>query len=125
MPLDSVALDEFKEISWLVPGQRRLRKVRILRDEVRRRAMNIGEVASTAAGDQDLPPRLRIVLQQQNTPVPLPRNSRAHQPRRTRAQHNHVEFASFTRHISIVAESAQQASDRQSCSGNFGNAATG
>jgi hypothetical protein len=66
--------------------------------------MNIGEVASTAAGDQDLPSRLRIVLQQQNTPIPLPRNSRAHQPRRTRAQHNHVEFASFTRHISIVAE---------------------
>ena len=63
--------------------------------KVLRRAVNVGEVASSAARDQNLPPRLRIVLQQQHAPPALPRNRSAHQPRRTRAQHDHVEFLRF------------------------------
>ena len=104
VPLDSVPLDQFKKVLRLVERQRGLRKMRILRDEVCRRAVNVGEVAAPAAGDQDLSPRLRIVLQQQNSPASLSRNSRTHQSRRAGTEHNHIEFANFAWHIFIVAE---------------------
>ena len=68
--------------------------------------MNVREVAAPPAGDQDLPSRLRIVLQQQNPPTPLSRNRCTHQTRRARAQHDHIEFPNFSRHTPIVAEDA-------------------
>ena len=104
VPLDPVSLDKFKKMARLVQRQRRLREVRILRNEVGRRAMNVGEVASSATGDEDLPPRLRIVFEQQHATIALARDGRAHQPGRPGAQHDYIEFAYLIGHSFIVAE---------------------
>ena len=81
--------------------------MRILRDEIRRLAVHIGEIASPAAGDQDLPvPAARYVPAAERAAA-LPRNRRAHQPSRSRAQHNHIEFASFPSHVPL-SPSAQE-----------------
>jgi hypothetical protein len=104
MPLDAVSLDKFKKMPRLVKCQRRLRKMRILGDEIRRRAVNVGEVAAAATGDEDLAARLRIVFKQQHPTAPLTRNGSAHQPGCTGAHHNHIKFTRFARHSFIVAE---------------------
>src|SRR2546427_534897 len=101
MPLDSVALDKFKKLPRLVKRQSRLREVGILGDEIGRGAVNVREVASSAAGDQDFAARLRVMFQQQHPTAALTCNGSAHQSGGAGAQHNHIEFADFAWHLSI------------------------
>ena len=55
-------------------------KVGIGADIVFRPAVQVREVAPAAAGDQDLPPNLDVMLQDGNATPALTRFSRAHQP---------------------------------------------
>lgn len=70
--------------------------------------MDVGKVTSAAARYQNLATGLRVVFQQKHAPATLPRDRRAHQPSSPRAQHNHIEFANFSRHPLIVAERTQE-----------------
>ena len=51
---DAVTLDHGDEIGLRVAAQRRSAEVRIAGEESIRRTMKIGEIATPAAGDQDL-----------------------------------------------------------------------
>ncbi len=51
---DSVFFHQGNEVSGRVAGQRRFGKVRVGGEKIFRTAMNIGEVAASAAGDQYL-----------------------------------------------------------------------
>jgi hypothetical protein len=55
--------------------------------------MQIREIASPAAGDQNLSPRLPVVFEYGHSPPALRSGNRAHQPSRACAQHNHIELA--------------------------------
>jgi hypothetical protein len=55
--------------------------------------MQIRKIAPPAAGNQNLPPRLPIVLEHGYPPPALARHRRAHQPSRSRSHHNHIELA--------------------------------
>ena len=84
MPRDSVALNQLQEVPRLILRQRRLGEMRIAGEEAVGRAMQVGEVAAAASGDEDFSPRLRIVLEQRNPPPALAGDRRAHQPRGAR-----------------------------------------
>jgi len=58
--------------------QRRLRKMWIFRKEILRPAVQIRKIASSAARNKDLPPRLPIVIEHRNPPTALPGHRRAH-----------------------------------------------
>ena len=66
--------------------------------------MDVGEVAPSAARDENLPSGLRIVLEKQNAAMALPGDGGAHQSGRTGAQNDYIEFWRFSRHPFIVAE---------------------
>jgi hypothetical protein len=66
----------------------------VFRNEVIWPAVHIRKIASSTPGDKNLPPRLPSVLKQRHAPPSLPRRSRAHQPRRARAQNHDIELAS-------------------------------
>jgi hypothetical protein len=55
--------------------------------------MEIGEIAAAAAGDKDLASRLAVVFHQSHSPSAPASHRRTHQPRRARAQNNHIELA--------------------------------
>src|ERR1700742_3902408 len=50
---NAMLLNEGEEILWRVTSERRLGKVRIARQEVFRAAVDIGEIAAAAAGDEN------------------------------------------------------------------------
>ena len=66
VPGDAVPLDQRDEVVLGVAGQRRFGEMRIGREEAVRRAMQVGEVAAPAAGDQDLLARLVGMVEQQH-----------------------------------------------------------
>jgi hypothetical protein len=104
VPLDSVAADQFEKVLRLIARQCGFRKMGIFREEVCRRALDVGEVASASAGDEDLAARLRIVLEEQH-PATAPAGDRgAHQAGSTGTQHDGIKFAARRRHLFIVAE---------------------
>jgi hypothetical protein len=106
VPPNSVSLYQLYKMLRLVQRKSRLRKMRIFRDKIRGRAMDVGKVAATATGDQDFPPGLRIVLEQKHTASALAGDCCAHQPRRACTQHDYIEFANLPGHDLIVAERA-------------------
>ena len=95
VPLDSVALDEFEEVLWLVEGERGFCEVRVCGDEVFRAAVDIGEVASAAAGDEDFAAGLGIVFEEKDAAIALSSDGGAHEPGGACAEHDDIEFASF------------------------------
>jgi hypothetical protein len=66
VPGDAVAIDELNEMARLVEGERGFGEVEIIREKVRWGAAEVGEVASTAAGDEDFASGLAIVLEQRD-----------------------------------------------------------
>jgi hypothetical protein len=52
--------------------------MQIFRNEITRPAVQIREIATPAARDQNLPSHLPVMFQQQNPPPTLPRNCGAH-----------------------------------------------
>src|SRR5579863_4621475 len=84
--------------------------MRIGGKEIGRLGVQIGEVASSTAGDQDLPPHLRIALDHQDLPPALPCLDGAHQTRGAPADHDRVirairHFLSLANHTTAVAPS--------------------
>src|SRR6185312_12945102 len=55
-------------------------------------AMNVGEVASSPAGDQDLLSHAIGMVEQDYAPPSAPGLDGAHQPRRPAAQHHHIHL---------------------------------
>src|SRR3954463_235648 len=76
-----VLLNQRDEVSRLVTCQRRFGEVRIGREEVFGAAMNVGEVAASAAGDQYLFSDALRALNQGDTSAALPRFDGAHKAR--------------------------------------------
>jgi hypothetical protein len=58
----------------------------------------IREIATPAAGDENLSARLPIVFEQRHPPPALPSHGRAHQPCRPGAKNNYIELARVSGH---------------------------
>ena len=63
----------------------------VVRNKVLGRSMDVGEIASTAAGDDDLTSDVNIFFDHQNTTAALARFYRAKQPRRSTANDDYIE----------------------------------
>jgi hypothetical protein len=88
---DARVLDPGHEVGGRVAGERGATEVRILREKALGRRRQVGEVAATAARDQDLAADLAVALDHQHAPAALSGFAGAHQPRRAGADHDHVE----------------------------------
>ena len=96
-------LDQRDEIVLRVAVERRLVEMRIGRDEPVRRAIEIGEVAAPAAGDQDLRAGLVEMVEQQHLEPALARGQRAHQPGGAGADHDGVERLAHRVRLSSIS----------------------
>src|ERR1035438_10217685 len=93
---DAVALHHVEKIARREPGERGLGEVEVTRDEAIRRGVPVGEIAATAAGDEDFAPDLRVVLQQDDAPAAPGRLNGAHQAGSARTDDHSVHY--FSRH---------------------------
>ena len=89
---DAVFLDQGDEIGRGVAGQRRFGEVRIGRDEVFRRAVDVGEIAAAAAGDKNFLPQPLGAFEDGHPPPPLARFDGAHQSGSAAAENQSVIF---------------------------------
>jgi len=69
--------DQGDEICRRIPGQRRLREMWVPRNKILRRAINIGEIASSPAGNENFLSDAVGVLQNRDAPSALSRLDRA------------------------------------------------
>src|SRR3546814_8133833 len=84
VPGDAGGLDPRDEVALGVALERRDAEAGVLRQEVRRRAVQVGEVAASAPGNADLLRRLGGLFQQQHgahAPAGLDRSHKAGGPR--------------------------------------------
>ena len=88
---DTMALDHRDEVALGVAAERGFAEMRIGGEKALGRDLEVGEVAASAAGDQNFRARLRAMLEQQHAPAAPPRAHRAHHPGRAGAQHDDVE----------------------------------
>jgi hypothetical protein len=88
---DAMPLDQRDEVVLRVTVERRLVEMRIGRDEPVRLAVEVGEVAAPAAGDEDFRARLVEMIEQQHFEPALSRGECAHQPGGAGADHDRVE----------------------------------
>ena len=72
--------DQGDEVRRRIAGQRRFREVRIRGEEIFRLAMDIGEIASAAAGDEDFLAGAIGVLDHRDAASAFAGLDRAHQP---------------------------------------------
>ena len=84
-------LNQRDEIGGRVAGECRLRKVWIARKEILCRAMNVGEVAPPATGDQNLLAQSLRSFQNSNAASALARLDSAHQACRPASQNQRVK----------------------------------
>ena len=94
---DAVALHQRNEMLRRVARQCGAAEVRILRQEILRLAMPVGEVAAPAAGDADFLGQLARMLDQQYAAAALPDLRRAHHPGGARADDDGVPAAGVRR----------------------------
>ena len=87
---DAVSLDQREEIGWRIARQRRPAVIDIVREKVLGLAVNIGEVAATAARDANLLTQFWGVLDQQATASTLSGDCSAHHPGRAGADDDDV-----------------------------------
>ena len=66
--------------------------MRIIREIMRCYNIKIGKVATSIARDQDFLPDTVCMIQKEDAPPPLTSGQRAHEPRCTRADDNHIKF---------------------------------
>ena len=106
VPGDAMAVDQGDEVVLGVAGQRGPAEIGIGGKEPLRPHVEIGEVAPSAAGDQDLAAGLAGMVEQQDPPPPASRCHRADQPRRPRADDHRVE--SLARHRPYLSPAASK-----------------
>ena len=92
MVTDAVFLDQVDEIVRRVPRQGGFVKIWVFADEIRRPSMNIGEITSPPAADQNLLSDLFRVFEDQYLAAPRARGDRAKQSGRAGADYNDVFF---------------------------------
>lgn len=61
--------------------------------------MDVGEVTSSATGDEDLASRMQVVFKQQNAAIALTGDSSTHQPGRAGAKDDRIEFTCLGGHF--------------------------
>jgi len=72
-------LDQGQEFSGSEAGQSRFREMRIGRDKICRRAVDVGEIAASAAGDKNFLPQALGALEDRDPPPSLAGLDGAHQ----------------------------------------------
>jgi hypothetical protein len=92
---NAVALDELDEVVLGMALQRRDAEMRVLRQEILRRSVDVGEVAAAATGDADLLSRRGRVVDEQHRAAPPSRLDGTHHARSTRADHKNVDQFQF------------------------------
>ncbi len=78
MPGNAMALDEVDEIAGCIAGKRGLAEMRILRQEILRARMDVGEVAPPAARDADLFARRLGMIEDHDAAPAFARFDRTH-----------------------------------------------
>ena len=92
MPRNTVLFDEGKKVAWGVAGKRGLGEVRVGREKILRACIDIGEVASATAGDEDLFARAVSMLEHEDTPPAATCVNSAHEPSSSSSQNEDVNF---------------------------------
>ncbi|MNC14074.1 hypothetical protein D3C75_618400 [compost metagenome] len=87
-----VPVHQIDEVLLGVARQRRLAEVRIAREEGVGTGLMVGEVAATAAADEDLAARFLGVVQQQHGSPPITGLGRTHQAGRPGPDHHHIHL---------------------------------
>ncbi len=90
-------LDQCDEIRGRVAGQRRLGKMRIRGKEILGLAVEVGEIAAAAAGDENLLAQTVGVFEQGDAPAALAGLDGAHQACRAAAENECVEAMGHVR----------------------------
>ena len=85
-----MTLHETEKVFRSITRERRLRESRVVGDEIFRRGIQVGEVASSTAGDPDFFPDARIVLQHDDGSSALSGLDGAHETGGTGADNNDV-----------------------------------
>lgn len=88
---NAMAFDQRDEVVLGIAIERGFMKVRIGGQKSFRLAMQVGEIAPPAAGDQDFGARLVEMIQQQHLAAALSRGQSAHQPGGAGTDHDGVE----------------------------------
>ena len=73
--------------------------------------MDVGEVAPSAAGDENLSPRLRILFKQQYPTSSVTRDRGAHQPRSARTKNDDIKLLGCCRHYLILSPTLMRFAD--------------
>ena len=92
MIVHPVPVHQIDEILLGVARQRRFAEVRIAREEGVGTGLMVGEVAATAAANEDLAARFLGVVQQQHGAPPVASLGRTHQAGRPGPDHHHIKL---------------------------------
>ncbi len=112
---DAMLFDERDEVLRRVARQRRLAEMRVRRKEIFRPAMQVGEVAAAAAGDQDFLADAIGVFEHGDAASAFAGGNGAHQAGRASAQHyrvigmDHKPVSSFAVRVSSTEYGALRA----------------
>jgi hypothetical protein len=88
------------------PGEGGFREMRVRRVEILRPAMEVCEIATASAGDQDLFARAIGAFKDCDAPAAFACFDRAHQASRPGAQYYRIEFVDHDREEALTANSA-------------------
>ena len=91
MPGEARLGDTVAKVPWAVAGKRRLGEMRVLRDEIVRARLDIGEVASSAARDADLLGRLARMIEDEHALAILCGPRAAEKAGRTGSEYQRVD----------------------------------
>ncbi len=89
---DAMFFDEAHEVGGSVAGERRFGEMRIGGKEILRAAVQVGEIAAAAAGDQDFLADSIGAFEHQNTPAALAGFNGTHQAGRAGSENDDVVF---------------------------------
>ena len=92
MPRNTVLFDKCKKVARRIAGECGFGEVWVFGDEVFRSAMDVGEVASASAGDEDFAAGLRIVFKEKHAAIALAGDGGTHQSGGTCAEDDDVVF---------------------------------
>src|ERR1700712_3770758 len=101
-----MTLDQRNEVLGRVAGERALGKVRVLAEEIQRCGVQVGEVASAAAADEDLASGALARLKQQHAKTARTSQRSTEHTSGASAQNDNVERF-CCRHTSSILESMQ------------------
>jgi hypothetical protein len=91
MPGNAVLGHEGQKIGRHIAAQGAAAEMRIFGEEVLRRCARVGEVATPAAGDENLCAGLAVMVEQQHASAARPRRDGAHETRRTGADYDDIK----------------------------------